>query len=448
MALIWYYLTPRISRSATQPPQPVPYSHRLHVGQMGMDCRYCHANVEVAAKAMIPPTQVCMGCHSLVKTDSARLAPVRASWESGKPIEWVQVHKTSRITPTSTISVHLAAGVGCVTCHGRVDQMDVVRAETPLGMGWCLDCHRDPKPNLRPKDQVTNMDWKPEMAAELDRAGRPSPPALLQVPPMSRRQPYDLPSASEPADGAKVFWKSLEDKANPAAAQKRAEAEVPQGLEEAKASSVASSLVKLRRSKDMPAVDDVSVGRRGFMFFAGLHPRRCSPKDAPVAPSRRSCRTARRRSRCSPATSSYYASVFPARGDATRRSRREPRRAPDEGRRQPRAPVEQRRDRRVRPGRHLQPLRPRIVDDADARREVFRHRVGYGSHAPATCTEFDPAHLADLVRTAQADGARPLRFLVERHDSPTFLRLRDAVKSQVPEGAVPHVVAGQRLERS
>ena len=89
---IWYYLTPKNFQVGYSPTQPVPYSHRLHVGQMGMDCRYCHANVEVSAKAMIPPTQVCMGCHAQVKTDSARLAPVRASWESGKPVEWVQVH--------------------------------------------------------------------------------------------------------------------------------------------------------------------------------------------------------------------------------------------------------------------------------------------------------------------------------------------------------------------
>jgi hypothetical protein len=105
-----------------------------------------------------------MGCHAMVKTDSARLAPVRASWESGKPVEWVQVHKLPDHAYFDH-SAHLAAGVGCATCHGRIDQMDVVRAETPLGMGWCLDCHRDPKPNLRPKDQITNMEWKPEMAA-------------------------------------------------------------------------------------------------------------------------------------------------------------------------------------------------------------------------------------------------------------------------------------------
>ena len=161
---LWYYATPKNFQTGYQPTQPVPYSHRLHVGQMGMDCRYCHANVEVAAKAMIPPTQVCMGCHAMVKTDSARLAPVRASWETGKPVEWIQIHKLPDHAYFDH-SAHVSVGVGCATCHGRVDQMEVVRSDQPLSMGWCLDCHRDPTPNLRPKDQVTNMEWKPEMAA-------------------------------------------------------------------------------------------------------------------------------------------------------------------------------------------------------------------------------------------------------------------------------------------
>ena len=160
VAAVWYYVTPKHFQVGYQPTQPVPYSHRLHVGQMGMDCRYCHANVEVSAKAMIPPTQVCMGCHAMVRTDSARLAPVRASFESGKPIEWVHIHHEPGYVYFDH-SAHLAAGVGCVTCHGRIDRMEVVRDEMPVtSMGWCLECHRDPKPNLRPKDQITNMDWK------------------------------------------------------------------------------------------------------------------------------------------------------------------------------------------------------------------------------------------------------------------------------------------------
>jgi hypothetical protein len=160
---IWYYWSPKNLQVGYAPIQPVPYSHRLHAGQMGMDCRYCHANIERSAHAMIPPTQTCMGCHAVVKTDSARLAPVRASWASGEPIEWVKVHKLPEHAYFNH-SAHLAVGVGCVTCHGRIDQMDVVRLDKPISMGWCLECHRNATPNLRPKDQITNMDWRPEMA--------------------------------------------------------------------------------------------------------------------------------------------------------------------------------------------------------------------------------------------------------------------------------------------
>ncbi|MEO6417789.1 MAG: cytochrome c3 family protein, partial [Polyangiaceae bacterium] len=112
---------------------------------------------------MIPATQTCMGCHSVVKTESARLAPIRASWNTNAPVEWVKVHKLPEHTYFDH-TPHLSAGVGCVTCHGRIDQMDVVRLDKPISMGWCLECHRDATPNLRPKDQITNMDWQPEMA--------------------------------------------------------------------------------------------------------------------------------------------------------------------------------------------------------------------------------------------------------------------------------------------
>ena len=114
---------------------------------------------------MIPPTQTCMGCHAVVKTDSRKLAALRDSWETGKPVEWVRVHKLPDHAYFDH-SAHLAAGVGCASCHGRIDQMEVVRQDKPLGMGWCLECHRDPGPNLRPKDQITNMAWKPERTQE------------------------------------------------------------------------------------------------------------------------------------------------------------------------------------------------------------------------------------------------------------------------------------------
>ena len=162
---VWYYGSPSNLQVGYAPTQPVPYSHRLHAGQLGMDCRYCHANIERSAHAMIPPTQTCMGCHAIVKTESARLANVRSSWETGQPIEWVKVHKLPEHSFFDH-SAHLSAGVGCVTCHGRIDQMEVVRLDKPIAMQWCLECHRNPTPNLRPKDQVTNMSWTPEQAPQ------------------------------------------------------------------------------------------------------------------------------------------------------------------------------------------------------------------------------------------------------------------------------------------
>jgi hypothetical protein len=155
---IWYYFSPKNTQVGYAPQQPVPYSHKLHVGELGIDCRYCHANIERSQEAMIPPTQACIGCHSVVKKDSPKLEAVRASWSGGTPVEWVRVHRLADYVYFDH-SVHLAKGVGCVSCHGRIDKMDVVRQDKPLSMGFCLECHRDPKPNLRPKDQITNLAW-------------------------------------------------------------------------------------------------------------------------------------------------------------------------------------------------------------------------------------------------------------------------------------------------
>lgn len=162
---IWYYGSPWNTWVGYAPVQPVPYSHKLHAGELGIDCRYCHANIERSQEAMIPPTQTCMGCHAVIKTDSIRLQPVRDSWSSGKPVEWTRVHKLPEHAYFDH-SVHLAVGVGCASCHGRIDQMEVVRQDQPLSMSWCLDCHRDPGKHLRPKDQITNMGWTPPTEQE------------------------------------------------------------------------------------------------------------------------------------------------------------------------------------------------------------------------------------------------------------------------------------------
>ena len=157
---IWYYGSPEFTDVGYGPKQPIPYSHKLHVGELGLDCRYCHASVEVSSVANVPPTQACMNCHRLVKRDSELLAPLRDSASSGRPLRWERVHKVPDYA-YFTHRPHIAAGVACVTCHGRIDQMDVVTQAKPLSMSWCLDCHRNPAPNRRPVSEVTNMKWTP-----------------------------------------------------------------------------------------------------------------------------------------------------------------------------------------------------------------------------------------------------------------------------------------------
>ena len=156
--------SPRTTAVGYAPEQPVPFSHAVHAGQLGLDCRYCHTTVEQAQFAAIPPTATCMNCHANIKETSPRLAPVMESWKTGKPIDWVKVHDL----PDHAFfnhAAHVNKGVGCVECHGRIDLMDVVQQVQPLSMAWCLECHRNPGPNLRPLDQVTNMTWTPPAVA-------------------------------------------------------------------------------------------------------------------------------------------------------------------------------------------------------------------------------------------------------------------------------------------
>lgn len=155
---VWYWCSPWYRDVGYQPRQPVENSHLVHAGELGIDCRYCHNTVEVAAAAAVPPTSTCMNCHKVVLPESDEIIPLRESLDTGSPIEWTRVH----MLPDHAYfdhSVHFAAGVGCVECHGRVDQMDLVVQRMPLSMSWCLDCHRTPGPRLRPRDQVVNMAW-------------------------------------------------------------------------------------------------------------------------------------------------------------------------------------------------------------------------------------------------------------------------------------------------
>ena len=158
-----YYFTPKYTRVGYQPAQPVNFSHSIHAGQLGMDCRYCHSFVEVAAHSNVPTTQVCMNCHSQVQKENPKLAPVRESWATGEPIKWVQIHKTPDFVYFNH-SAHVNRGVSCVLCHGRVDKMDVVWHAEPHSMSWCLDCHRAPETALRPLNQITNLGWEPTPA--------------------------------------------------------------------------------------------------------------------------------------------------------------------------------------------------------------------------------------------------------------------------------------------
>lgn len=158
-----WWASPKYTDVGFSPDQPVAFSHKLHAGELGMDCRYCHNTVERAARAAIPPTSTCMNCHKVVKTDSPEIMKVAKAHNEGKPIEWVRVH----MLPDYAFfdhSVHVAAGVGCATCHGRVDQMKKVTQHAPLSMAWCLDCHRNPEPNLRPTSEVVNMAWASDPA--------------------------------------------------------------------------------------------------------------------------------------------------------------------------------------------------------------------------------------------------------------------------------------------
>jgi hypothetical protein len=160
VAFIWYYFSPKYINAGYTPVQPVPFSHRLHAGDMGIDCRYCHSTVEKSAVSIIPSTATCMGCHNKVKTESPYLEVVRESYKTGAPIPWVRVHALPRYAHFDH-SAHLTAGVGCVSCHGRIDTMEVVSQESPLSMGWCLECHRNPLPHLRPQSELTNMIYNP-----------------------------------------------------------------------------------------------------------------------------------------------------------------------------------------------------------------------------------------------------------------------------------------------
>jgi hypothetical protein len=145
---------------ARTPLQPVPFSHKHHAGELGIDCRYCHTAVETSAEAGFPATHVCMSCHSQLWTNAKMLEPVRQSLAQNRSLVW---HRVMRVPDYVYFrhDIHIAKGVACVECHGRVDRMPLTYRAKAITMQFCLDCHRNPGPRLRPRDAALDFDWKP-----------------------------------------------------------------------------------------------------------------------------------------------------------------------------------------------------------------------------------------------------------------------------------------------
>jgi hypothetical protein len=173
VAGMWYYLSPKYSKVGYQPIQPVGFSHALHAGQLGLDCRYCHSAVERSWYSNIPSSSTCMNCHNQVLKDDPRLALVRQSAQEDRPIPWIQIHRVPDFVYFNH-SVHVDRGISCVECHGPVNRMDEIYQYQSLSMTFCLDCHRHPAAKVRPLERVTDLDWKwsadPKLNAEQQQA--------------------------------------------------------------------------------------------------------------------------------------------------------------------------------------------------------------------------------------------------------------------------------------
>ena len=152
--------SPYVTTALDPREQPVQFSHAHHAGGIGIDCRYCHTSVETSNFAGIPPTKTCMNCHSQIWLNSAYLEPVRASFRTGESLEWVRVNDLPDFVYFNH-SIHIAKGIGCDTCHGKVNKMPLMWQQNSLQMEWCMNCHRHPDRYIRPKDQVFNMDYEP-----------------------------------------------------------------------------------------------------------------------------------------------------------------------------------------------------------------------------------------------------------------------------------------------
>jgi len=176
---VWYYFTPKYSRVGYQPVQPVHFQHDIHVGQLGLDCRYCHSYVEVSGHSNFCPTQTCMNCHRDVQKNNPKLQPIRDSWDSGQPVEWVEIHHVPDYAYFNH-SAHVNRGVSCVVCHGKINEMNVVFQSKSQSMAWCLQCHRSPESYVRPiaadkpgdLSPIFNMNWEPPKGTTQGQIGK------------------------------------------------------------------------------------------------------------------------------------------------------------------------------------------------------------------------------------------------------------------------------------
>jgi len=151
--------SPWVTRQGQRAEQPVPFSHKHHVMGLGLQCQYCHTSVEKSSYAGIPPTRTCMNCHAQIWTNAALLQPVRTSWATGESIPWIKIHDLPDFVYFSH-EIHVNKGIGCSSCHGRVDEMPLMYEQNTLQMSWCLNCHRNPAKNLRPTSEIYNMAWE------------------------------------------------------------------------------------------------------------------------------------------------------------------------------------------------------------------------------------------------------------------------------------------------
>jgi len=207
--------SPWVTRQGLRPDQPVPFSHKHHVQGLGVQCQYCHVSVEKSGYAGIPPTKTCVNCHAQLWTNAELLAPVRASWNTGKPLVWTKVHDLPDFVYFSH-EIHVNKGLGCAACHGRVDKMPLMYAQNTLQMEWCLECHRNPAKNLRPTSELYNMAWeKPSedspvwCAVGAEATGTPTAQSVNCVRQNPEGQRADVASLQLPSLGAHVVDASM-----------------------------------------------------------------------------------------------------------------------------------------------------------------------------------------------------------------------------------------------